>query len=66
MDSSGLVSMIRNNKIADITLLYSIFSKRLKSFELLKRSLGDFIVMEGLKLVKDDKLKNEEFVVQLI
>ncbi len=66
MDSSGLVSMIKNNKIADITLLYSIFSKRLKSFELLKRSLSDFIVMEGLKLVQDEKLKNEEFVVQLI
>jgi hypothetical protein len=66
MDSSGLVSMIRNNKTADLMLLYSIFSRRQKSFELLKRSLGDYIVLEGFKLVHDEKLKNEEFVVRLI
>ena len=66
MDSSGLVSMIRNNKIADITLLYSIFNRRPKSFELLKRSLSEYIVLEGFKLVQDEKLKNEEFVVKLI
>lgn len=66
MDSSGLVSMIRNNKITDIALLYTIFSRRPKSFELLKRSLSDYIVMEGFKLVQDEKLKIEEFVVKLI
>ena len=66
MDSSGLVSMIRNNKITDIALLYTIFSRRPKSFELLKRSLRDYIVMEGFKLVQDEKLKIEEFVVKLI
>jgi len=66
MDSSGLVSMIRNSKMADITLLYSIFSRRPKSFELLKRSLSDYIVLEGFKLVQDDKLRIEEFVVKLI
>ena len=58
--------MIRNNKITDIALLYTIFSRRPKSFELLKRSLSDYIVMEGLKLVHDEKLKIEEFVVKLI
>ncbi len=66
MDSSGLVSMIRNNKITDITLLYTIFSRRPNSFELLKRSLSDYIVLEGFKLVQDDKLKIEEFIVKLI
>jgi len=58
--------MIRNNKITDITLLYTIFSRRPNSFELLKRSLSDYIVLEGFKLVQDDKLKIEEFVVKLI
>ena len=43
--------MIKNNKIHDLQLIYSIFIKRPKSFELLRKKLSDFIVEEGAKLV---------------
>ena len=66
MESSGLVHMIRNNQMDELTLLYSMFSRREDSFEKLRRCLSDFIVAEGNKLVADELLKNEEFVVKLI
>lgn len=62
MESSGLVHMIRNNKIADLTILFQLFHRRQKSFDLLKRCLSDFIVSEGSKLVSDANLKTEDFI----
>ena len=47
-------------------MLYNIFIKRPKSFELLRKKLSDFIVEEGTKLVQDEQLKIDQFVVQLI
>lgn len=43
-----------------------MFSRRPKSLELLKKALSEYIVTEGFKLVQDEKLKNEEFVNQLM
>lgn len=63
MDQSGLVSMIRNKKIKDLHSLYSLFNRRPKAFELLRKKMSDFIVEEGSKLVLDEQLKIEEFVV---
>jgi len=63
MDQSGLISMIKNNKMQDLQLLYSLFIRRPKAFELLRKKLSDFIVEEGTKLVMDEQLKSEEFVV---
>jgi len=55
--------MIKNNKMQDLQLLYSLFIRRPKAFELLRKKLSDFIVEEGTKLVMDEQLKSEEFVV---
>jgi len=66
MESSGLVSMIRNNKIDELALLYNMFSRRDASFELLRNHIRDYIADEGGKLVTDEKLKNEDLVVRLI
>jgi cullin 3 len=62
MESSGLVHMIRNNRIPDLTLLFTLFQRRQKSFDLLKRCFSDFIVTEGSKLVSDTNLKTEDFI----
>ena len=66
MESSGLVSMIRYGKTEDLALLYGMFSRLDKSFELLRNHIRDYIQDEGSKLVNDEKLKNEELVVKLI
>ena len=66
MESSGLVSMIRYGKTEEIALLYGMFSRLDKSFELLRTHIKDYIQDEGSKLVQDEKLKNEELVVRLI
>jgi hypothetical protein len=66
MEESGLLSMIKNNRMQDLQLLYSLFIRRPRSFELLRKRLSDFIVEEGTRLVQDEQLKIEDFVVQLI
>jgi len=50
----------------ELQLLYSIFIRRPKSFEILRKRLSDFIIEEGTRLVLDEQLKIEDFVVQLI
>jgi hypothetical protein len=54
MEQSGLFSMIRNNKIQDLTLLFSILQRRGGSFDLLRKKLSEFIIEEGGKLMQDD------------
>lgn len=49
-----------------MTLLYEMFSKMPETLTLLKTHLSQYIVEEGEKLVKDDKLKHDEFVQKLI
>ena len=65
MDSSGLVHMIRNNKMDELALVYNMFSRRPASFELLRKHLAEFIINEGNKLVAEE-VKNEEFVTKMI
>ena len=65
MDSSGLVHMIRNNNMDELSLVYNMFSRRPASFELLRKQLAEFIVNEGNKLVSEE-VKNEEFVTKII
>ena len=43
MESSGLVSMIRYGKTEDLALLYGMFSRLDKSFELLRNHIRDYI-----------------------
>jgi len=49
--ASGLIHMIKNQKTAELTLLYTMFSKRQPSFELLRKHLADFIMDEGNRLI---------------
>ena len=58
--------MIKNHKVDELTLLYTMFNKRPASFELLRKHLADYIIDEGNKLVQDEKLKNDDFVTKLI
>ena len=51
MQSSGLIHMINNNKISEISVLYNMFQRRVDSFELLKKALSQYIMEEGNKLV---------------
>lgn len=66
MEASGIVHMIRNNKINELTLLYTVLKKRTPAFDLLRKALADYVVAEGGKLVADQALKTEEFVAKLI
>jgi cullin 3 len=66
MESSGLVYMIRNNQLNNLGLLFSMFTRREDSFEKLRKCLSEFIIEEGNKLVRDEQIKNEDFVSQLI
>lgn len=66
MESSGLGSMIRNQKMQDLHLVYTMCVRRPESFELLRRKLAEFILTEGGKLVADELLKIEDFIAQLM
>lgn len=66
MEHSGLAYMIKNNCLDDIALLFDMFSRLTTSFTLLKNSLSDYIVKEGMKLVADDKMKYDEYIAKLI
>jgi len=46
--------MIRNNQIANLSLLYNMFTRRDESFEKLRKCLSEFIIEEGNKLVRDE------------
>jgi hypothetical protein len=62
MDGSGLVHMTKYDKFDDLGLMYDMFKRVDYAFVLLKQHIKQYIIDEGNKLVKDDKLKNEEFV----
>lgn len=66
MPESGLVHMIRNNKIKEMQVLYNMFTRRNDSFKILRDNISGYIIAEGSKLVNDDKLKNEDLVQKLI
>ena len=66
MPSSGLISMIRNDRVNELTVLYNMFQRRPESFEMLRKHLSQHIVDEGSKLVADEKMKNEDLVTNLI
>lgn len=67
MENSGLVHMIKNDKYDEVSLMYDLFSKCPESaFAAMSKSLSQFIVNEGQKLVSDDKLKHDEFVAKVI
>ena len=65
MQSSGLVHMIRNNSMDELSMVYNMFQRRPASFELLRKHLSEFIITEGNKLVEEE-VKNDEFVTKII
>lgn len=66
MSESGLFSMIRNNRIQDLSLLFTMLQRRAGSFDLMRRKLSEFIMAEGGKLISDEQLKIEAFIEQLM
>ena len=66
MQSSGLIHMIKNGKLAELAVLYNMFQRRHDSFELLKKYMSHHIVEEGNKLVQDEKMKDQDLVTKLI
>lgn len=66
MENSGLIHMIRNEKYQEIALMHELLSKVPEAFITLGKHLGNYIIMEGNKLVQDDKLKHDEFVSKVI
>lgn len=66
MESSGLVVLINHEKYEDIALLYDLFKRVPKSFELLRQQLQEFIIKQGTALITDEKLANEDLVQKLI
>ena len=62
MEQSGLVYMIKNDRLGELQIVYSMFSRRNDSFEILRKQLSAYINDEGTKLVGDTKLKNEDLV----
>jgi len=55
--------MIRNNRINDLQLLFQMLQRRRGSFELMRNKLSEFILEEGGKLINDNLLKIEDFII---
>lgn len=66
MQNSGLLAMLKEDKFHDIKLMYSLFRRCPEALNDLKNELKAYIVNEGLKLVMNEALSNEELVRQII
>ena len=53
MENSGLIWMLRNDKIADLRLMYSLFRDIKKGEETLRTKLKDEVLERGTDLVQD-------------
>lgn len=62
MESSGLFSMIRYNKLDEIKQLYSLLHRRPQSFDLLRKKLSAYIIDVGGQLMNDEQMQVTEFV----
>ena len=66
MENSGLISMIKNEKFDELSLMYELFSKVQDAFASLTKQLSIYIVQEGSKLMSEEKFKHDEFVASVI
>ena len=66
MENSGMISMIKNEKYDELSLMYELFSKVSDAFTSLTKQLSQYIVQEGTKLMADEKFKHDEFVANVI
>lgn len=66
MENSGLISMIKNEKYDELSLMYELFSKVQDAFATLTKQLSTYIITEGAKLMAEEKFKHDEFVANVI
>jgi cullin 3 len=66
MENSGLIQMIKQEKYDEIKLMFSLFKRCPNALEMFKKHLKTYIVEEGLKLVKNESIENDELVRKII
>lgn len=66
MQESGLSSMIRNSRMQDLTLVFQMMQRRPGSMDLMRKKLSEFILEEGGKLMTDEQLRIEDFIIKLM
>jgi len=66
MENSGLIWMLKQDKIHDIKLMYSLFKRCPNALNALKTELKTYIIAEGEKLVRNEALSNDELIKQIL
>ena len=66
MDNSGLLYMLKEDKLGEIKLMYSLFRRCTPALAELKLELKNYIISEGLKFVTNDSMSNEDLVKYII
>lgn len=65
-ENSGLLHMLKNDQFSDIKLMYSLFKRCPQALAALKIELKAYIVAEGLTLIRNEGIQNDELVKKLI
>ena len=58
--------MLKQDKIHDIKLMYSLFKRCPNALNALKTELKTYIIAEGEKLVRNEALSNDELIKQIL
>jgi hypothetical protein len=68
MKNSGCVSMMKEDKIEDLKLMYSLFFKVQSTVELIRESMANYIKQCGFEIVAKQEIANESvnFVKQIL
>lgn len=59
MENSGLVPMLRDDKVEDLSRMYNLFQKVEGGLDLMRSVLGDFVKESGIAVVKDEENMKE-------
>jgi hypothetical protein len=66
MENSGLIQMIKQEKYEELKLMFSLFKRCPAALDLFKKHLKEYIIEEGLKLVKNDSIDTDELVKKIL
>uniref|UniRef100_A0A7S4HWF0 Cullin family profile domain-containing protein n=1 Tax=Vannella robusta TaxID=1487602 RepID=A0A7S4HWF0_9EUKA len=67
MENSGLVPMLRDDKVEDLSRMYNLFQKVDGGLELMRNVIGDFVKDTGIAIVRDEEnMKERGALVQCL
>ena len=67
MENSGLIPMLRDDKVEDLSRMYNLFQKVEAGLPLMRTVLSEYVKETGTAIVNDpEKLKDHTFVQALL